>query len=147
MPSRNRGAGQNRILMMKKTALPLAAACLSFAALALPGLSWSQQRPNPAPTGNAKEKQQGEQSATGKVSMCIGCHGIPYYKSAFPEVYHVPKIAGQSPQYIQAALRAYRGGDRSHPSMTGVAKGLSDQDIADLSVYYGGEAKTTGAAK
>jgi len=73
-----------------------------------------------------------------KVSMCIGCHGIPGYKTAYPEVYHVPKIGGQSPAYIANALKAYRAGDRWHPSMRGIAASLSDQDIQDIAVYYGG---------
>ena len=30
-----------------------------------------------------------------KISMCVGCHGIPDYKTAFPKTYRVPKIAGQ----------------------------------------------------
>ena len=37
-------------------------------------------------------------------AQCIGCHGIPGYKTAFPNVYHVPMIAGQQPGYIVAAL-------------------------------------------
>ena len=83
-----------------------------------------------APTGNAD-------AAKAKVSMCIGCHSLPGYKTAYPMVYSVPMIGGQSPQYLVKALQAYRAGDRSHPSMTGVAKTLSDQDIADLAAYYG----------
>lgn len=75
------------------------------------------------------------------VSMCIGCHGIEQYKTAFPEVYHVPKIAGQSQQYIVKALQAYRAGERRHPSMLGIAKSLSDQDMAELAAYYAGSAK------
>ena len=43
-----------------------------------------------------------------KTAMCIGCHGIPGYRTAFPEVYHVPKIAGQQPGYIINALKAYK---------------------------------------
>ena len=105
---------------MKRIAL-LLACWLAFAA---------QAQSQDAPKGQAP-------AAGAKVSMCIGCHGIPLYKSAYPEVYHVPKIAGQSPQYIVSALRAYRNGERSHPSMTGVAKGLSDKDMADLAAYYG----------
>jgi cytochrome c553 len=31
-----------------------------------------------------------------KDSMCQGCHGIPDYRTAFPAVYSVPKIGGQS---------------------------------------------------
>ena len=36
--------------------------------------------------------------------MCIGCHGIAGYQASFPEVYKVPKIAGQNAKYIVAAL-------------------------------------------
>jgi cytochrome c553 len=81
------------------------------------------------------------EAAKGKNSMCIGCHGIPMYKTAFPEVYSVPMIAGQSPEYIVKALQAYRIGERSHPSMRGVAKSLSDQDMADVAAYYGSAGK------
>jgi cytochrome c553 len=81
------------------------------------------------------------EAAKGKISMCIGCHGIPMYKTAFPEVYSVPMIAGQSSDYIVKALQAYRAGDRSHPTMRGIARGLTDQDIADVAAYYGGAGK------
>ena len=76
-----------------------------------------------------------------KTAMCIGCHGIPGYKTAFPEVYHVPKIAGQQPGYIASALKAYRSGARSHPSMRGIAASLTDDDIDKLASYYGAPAK------
>lgn len=71
-----------------------------------------------------------------KNSMCIGCHGIPEYKTAFPHLYRVPKIAGQSEAYIVSAMNAYRSGERSHPSMVAIAKTLTDQDIADLAAFY-----------
>jgi cytochrome c553 len=75
-------------------------------------------------------------AAASKVSMCIGCHGIPGYKATFPEVYQVPMIGGQSEKYIIAALNAYKKGGRNHPSMDGIAASLSDQDIADVAAYY-----------
>jgi cytochrome c553 len=75
-------------------------------------------------------------AAPAKIEMCIGCHGIPHYKTAFPEVYQVPMIGGQSAKYIESALKAYRKGERKHPSMVGIAKSLSDQDIADVAAYY-----------
>jgi cytochrome c553 len=96
--------------------------------LAVPLLSFLACLPAHA-QGNAE-------AAKGKNSMCIGCHGIPMYRTAFPEVYSVPMIAGQAPDYIVKALQAYRAGDRSHPSMQGVAKSLSDQDMADLAAFY-----------
>ncbi|MAL01258.1 cytochrome c [Pusillimonas sp. DMV24BSW_D] len=75
-------------------------------------------------------------AAVNKVSMCIGCHGIEGYKSSFPEVYHVPKIAGQNAEYIVAALKEYASGARSFPTMEAIAKSLSEQDMADLAAYY-----------
>ncbi len=71
-----------------------------------------------------------------KVALCMGCHGIPEYKASFPEVYEVPKIAGQNAQYIEAALKEYKSGDRKFPTMRAVASTLSDQDIADVAAYY-----------
>jgi cytochrome c553 len=75
-------------------------------------------------------------AAESKISMCIGCHGIPGYKATFPEVYAVPMIGGQTAQYIVAALNAYKKGDRKNPSMRGIAASLSDQDMADIAAYY-----------
>lgn len=72
-----------------------------------------------------------------KNQMCSGCHGIEGWRTAFPEVYPVPKIAGQHPAYIVKALQAYRNGDRSHPSMRAIAASLTDKDMADLAAYYG----------
>lgn len=82
----------------------------------------------------AQEKKAG--AAEAPVSTCIGCHAIPGYQASFPQVYRVPKIGGQSQQYIEAALKAYRQGDRKHPTMVGVAKGLTDDEIALLAAYY-----------
>jgi cytochrome c553 len=75
------------------------------------------------------------------VSMCIGCHSIPGYQASFPQVYRVPKIGGQNQQYIEAALKDYRQGNRSHPTMVGVAKGLTDQQIVAVAAYYAARGK------
>lgn len=103
-----------------RTSLALALAALSGAALA--------QQPAASPLKN-------------NLSMCAGCHGIPGYKTAYPDVYHVPKLGGQSPVYLVNALKAYRSGERSHPSMRGIAAGLSDKDMEELAAYYGGSGK------
>ncbi|MBI3371260.1 MAG: cytochrome c [Betaproteobacteria bacterium] len=93
--------------------------------------------------GAAVGQQPQARSSTFAVnaSMCIGCHGIPGYKTAYPEVYHVPKLAGQQQAYIVKALHAYKSGERMHASMRGIAASLSDQDIADLAAYYAGGGK------
>ena len=72
-----------------------------------------------------------------KTQMCAGCHGIEGWRTAFPEVYQVPKIVGQHPAYIVKALQSYKSGERVHPSMRAIAASLSDQDMADLAAYYG----------
>ena len=71
-----------------------------------------------------------------KVQMCQGCHGVPGFRTAFPEVYSVPRLAGQHPEYIVKALQEYKSGERTHPSMNGIAAALSDQDMADVAAYY-----------
>jgi cytochrome c553 len=81
-----------------------------------------------------------------KIAMCIGCHGLPGYQASFPEVYKVPMIAGQNARYIVAALSGYRSGDRRHPSMRAVAASMSDQDMADVALYYEGLGKSGAAA-
>lgn len=81
-----------------------------------------------------------------KNAMCIGCHGIKGYQSSFPEVYKVPMISGQSANYIAASLQAYKKGDRKHPTMRSIAATLTDQDIADLSAYYGSHGQEASAA-
>jgi len=80
-----------------------------------------------------------------KIATCIGCHGIKGYQASFPEVYKVPMISGQSAKYIDAALHAYKKGERKHPTMRGIAETLNDQDIADLAAYYSGHGATEGA--
>ncbi len=71
-----------------------------------------------------------------KVAMCLGCHNIPGYQASFPEVHKVPMIAGQGVAYIEAALAAYKTGERRHPTMRGIADSLSEQDIKDVAAYY-----------
>ncbi|MDO8304413.1 cytochrome c [Herminiimonas sp.] len=98
-----------------------------FALLALAGV---------ANIATAAEIVGDAKAGANKVSMCIGCHAIPGYKATFPEVYQVPMIGGQPEKYITSALNAYKKGERNHPSMRGIAKSMSDQDIADVAAYY-----------
>ena len=85
----------------------------------------------------AQAQDAGVGHSGGKAAMCIGCHGIPGYKMAYPHVYHVPLIAGQNPKYIESALKAYQSGERKHPTMRSIASTLTDKDIAELANYYG----------
>ncbi len=100
---------------------PLMAVVLAAAAFTIGGTAQAE--------GNAGSGQK-------KTQMCEGCHGIEGFRTAYPEVYMVPKLGGQSANYIVAALKAYKSGDRNHPSMRAIAGSLSEQDMADLAAYY-----------
>jgi len=82
-------------------------------------------------------------AARGKdlANTCLGCHGIPGYKNAYPN-YSVPKLEGQHPEYIVLALQGYRTGERSHLTMHSQASSLSDQDMADIAAYFSGKPVT-----
>jgi cytochrome c553 len=82
-----------------------------------------------------------------KVFQCQGCHGIADWKTAYPEVYRVPKLGGQKPAYIVAALKAYKSGERDFGTMRGIVADLSDKDMEDLAAYYGAEAVNTAEKK
>ena len=105
---------------MKKTSFATLAALLAAGSMAV------------STAAGAQDAKAGEK----KVAMCIGCHNIPGYQASFPEIYKVPKIAGQNAKYIVAALNAYKKGERKHPSMRAVATTLSEQDMADVAAYY-----------
>ena len=88
-------------------------------------------------TARAQDAKAGDAVAgEKKAAMCIGCHNIPGYQASFPEIYKVPKIAGQNGAYIVTALTEYKKGERRHPTMRAIAASLSDQDMADVAAYY-----------
>lgn len=111
---------------MKLICKVLAAGILGAAA----SLAWAQT----AVPAVAASPQAGREL----VSMCTGCHSIPGYQASFPRVFRVPKIGGQPAKYIENALTAYRRGERSHPTMHAIAKGLSDTEITLVAAYYAG---------
>ena len=86
-------------------------------------------------------------SGKNKVYQCQGCHGIADWKTAYPEVYRVPKLGGQKPAYLVSAMRAYKSGERDFPTMRGMVADLSDQDLADIAAYYGASDVKTAEKK
>ena len=74
---------------------------------------------------------------TGKVKAetCLGCHGVASYTNVYP-TYSVPLLGGQHAEYIVAALKGYKSGERSHRTMQAHAAGLSDEDMADIGAYF-----------
>jgi cytochrome c553 len=89
-------------------------------------------------TGFGKAEAAGDPEQGARLAAtCMGCHGIPGYRNAYPS-YRVPKLGGQKAEYIVLALQAYRAGTRPHGTMQAQAASLSDQDIQDLAAYFAG---------
>lgn len=68
-----------------------------------------------------------------KSMACQACHGAD--GNSIDPMY--PRIAGQYPDYLARALHEYKSGGRKNAIMAGFAATLSDQDILDLSAYFG----------
>jgi len=81
-----------------------------------------------APVGHAAA---GKAKAT---TVCSACHGADGNKTLDGSY---PRLAGQYPDYLSKALHDYKSGKRKNPIMMGQAQGLSDQEIADLTAYFG----------
>lgn len=89
---------------------------------------------NALPDGRLAEGEQlanAKGAATGQ--SCIDCHGADGNVPLDPTY---PKLGGQYRDYLAHALQAYRSGARDHALMSSQARGLDDQQIADLAAYF-----------
>jgi len=130
------------------TTRTICALTLAIAASAAFAQAPAQPAAQPAAAAPAAAAPAGDPAkGRAKTQMCEGCHGIPGWRTAFPEVYSVPKLGGQNPNYIVAALKEYRAGERTHPSMRAVASNLSDEDMANVAAYYSQPSMKTASQK
>jgi cytochrome c5 len=68
-----------------------------------------------------------------RAAVCFACHGA----DGVSKLPGVPHLAGQRSDYLEKALHDYRAGiNRLDPTMTAMAKPLSDADIANIAAYY-----------
>lgn len=74
---------------------------------------------------------------------CAGCHGL----TGISPVESNPNLAGQKQGYLEYALKAYRSGDRKGGMamiMYPNARGLSDDEIQALALYFSSQKSQTG---
>jgi len=74
------------------------------------------------PFGDAKAGEP----LTAECGSCHGAHGISHDPM-------VPSLAGQEPNYLVAAIKAYRSGERVHDQMV---TDKSDDEIENIAAYY-----------
>jgi cytochrome c553 len=64
--------------------------------------------------------------------VCQACHGM----DGNSPLAENPKLGGQYPDYLAAALRGYKSGARKNPVMGALAGPLSSKDIDNVAAYY-----------
>ncbi|SFD45386.1 c-type cytochrome [Paracidovorax konjaci] len=98
----------------------------------------AQVRPGGVPAKPAREPSAQVAQLLQK-GACVSCHGENFSKPIDPSY---PKIAGQHPDYLFVALKAYKAEKnpalgRSNAIMAGIAKQFSNAELKALSGYLG----------
>ena len=89
----------------------------------------------PAAFGDSKAGQT-------KAGACAACHGLDG-NSADPQY---TRLAGQHERYIWRQLRLFHSGERQNAIMSGMAAGLSEQDMRDIGAYFATQHANAGVA-
>jgi cytochrome c553 len=74
-----------------------------------------------------------EISAPASAAVCQGCHGL---RGEGNGPAHIPRLAGQSAEYLRKQLKDYASGDRANPIMQNFAKPLTDADLEAVATYF-----------
>jgi cytochrome c553 len=76
-----------------------------------------------------------------KAETCVACHG-PNGNSTQPQF---PILAGQTARYLYLQLKDFKEGRRTEPQMDPFLKGLSRDDMFDLSAFFAAQKLRTAA--
>jgi thiosulfate dehydrogenase len=74
-----------------------------------------------------------ELPAPPSAAVCAGCHGA---KGEGNAAAIIPRLAGQSAEYLDKELKDYATGSRENPIMQNFAKALSDADRKAVALYF-----------
>ena len=97
-------------------------------------IAWTPEVLNLVKNGNLNKGKELAES-------CKSCHGdkgqgMKEETRDGETLPSIPALAGQLATYTYKQLRDYANGSRSHDSMTGIAKGLTEQNAVDLAVWF-----------
>lgn len=92
----------------------------------------------------AAPRLQGDLGAAQAVvqRLCQACHGMDGNGTS-PSV---PKLAGQHPEYLLKELLDFRAEHRASPVMTPILNPLSEQDLANLALYFAAQPRDPATA-
>jgi len=117
--------------------MKLIAPLLIAAALVAPALSHASE---PAAPAAKADLAKGEATYT---AACASCHGADG-NSGSPAY---PKLAQQHPDYLVKQLQDFKSGKRANAIMSGMAAGLSDADMKNVSAWLATKQAKAGFAK
>jgi cytochrome c553 len=117
--------------------MKLIASLLIAAALVAPTLSHAA---TPAAPAAKPDLAKGEATYT---AACAACHGADG-NSVAPAY---PKLAQQHPEYLVKQLQEYKSGKRANAIMSGMAAGLSDADMKNVSAWLASKTAKPNFAK
>ena len=89
---------------------------------------FSSQKPVKSSNSNPELAKSGETKAV----MCLGCHGATAQGNG-----QFPRLAGQSPEYLEQQLKAFKEGSRKSGPMQAIAANLNEADFKALAAYFG----------
>ena len=100
-----------------------------------------------AATKSAPAKADPASAGKTAAAACAGCHG----ETGISKIPGMPILAGLDPQYLIAAMNAYKNGQRKNDLMKSLVAGLVDADINNIALFYAtqkpGRAQTPATGK
>jgi cytochrome c553 len=76
-------------------------------------------------------------------TVCMACHGA----DGNSVISLNPKLAGQHPEYLEKQLTEFKSGKRANAVMSGMAAGLSEEDMKNLAAYFSNQKINLAGAK
>lgn len=110
---------------MKKFIVLLALFPAVVAAAPSSQVAWTSDQLNFVKQGNAAKGKE-------LAASCSGCHG----DNGISQIAEYPSLAGQLATYTYKQLRDFADNSRESALMSPLAQGLSEQDSADLAVWF-----------
>jgi cytochrome c553 len=110
----------------------------SFLTLAL--IAGTALAAGPAPAAAKPDLAKGEASYG---AACAACHAADGNSSTPVN----PKLAQQHPEYLVKQLQEFKSGKRANAVMSGMAAGLSDEDMRNIAYWLASKPAKAGFAK
>lgn len=116
---------------------------LFVAMLAVSSIAYAEEKKAPAADAAKGEQLYNSGDASRGVLACVGCHGA----AGNSTITQNPKLAAQHAEYIAKQLADFKTPQRNNPVMSGIAKGMSEQDVKNIAAYLNQQQSKPGAAK